>query len=227
MITVTLAFLATLCVAIICLWITVPKWRSRIDELTSLLTCLSSIATLTVFLQFYQTWKLAAEASDAHNKEELAKFNSRMSALASEIVNNIEICNLFNSEKDRYLSGSTVPGIRFEFGVAQDMIRSGEITHHKLRAELVSLITQMRSENAVIQENMTMMITRGIAAPAQQPEIQQRIIRVMTQFMGHVEHIRTQLAGTHGYLEEFWKSPQSFQTEDYLHNKLIPDSLIR
>ncbi len=192
-----------------------------------LLTCLACIAALTVFLQFYLTLKLDAETTERHSIEERAKFISRMTALASEILNNIQICNLMNSEKDSYLNGTMVPGVRFEFVVAEDMIRTGEIAHHKLRSEMMSLVFQMRSVNSVIEQNMSLMMTKGMAAQSQQAELKFRMVHSMKNLLKHIEPIRNQLAGTQSYLEEFWNSPEKFQKEEYLRKNLLPDALIR
>jgi hypothetical protein len=120
-----------------------------------------------------------------------------------------------------------VPGVRFEFVVAEDMIRTGEITHHKLRSEMISLVFQMRSVNAVIEQNISLMMTKSMAAQTQQAEITLQMAHSMKNLLNHIDPIRKQLAGTQGYLEEFWNSPEKFQKEEYLRRKLLPDVLIR
>lgn len=227
MITFVLLTAGALCISIILLWYFSQKWRGRINELAPLLNCLACIAALTVFLQFYMTLMHYRETTKNHLVEERAKFNSRMTALASEIICNIQICNQLISEKATYLNGTTVPGLRFNFAVAQDMIRTGEITHHKLRSELMSLITQMQSINTVIEQNMSLMITKHMADEKRQAEIKILMINTMKKLLSHIDPIRSQLVGTQGYLEEFWNSPEKFQKEDYLRKKLLPDALIR
>ena len=173
------------------------------------------------------TLKFSEETTNKHLIEERAKFNSRMTALASEIISNIQICNLFNSEKDDYLNGFTVPGIRFNFVVAQDMIRTGEITHHKLRSELMSLISQMRSVNTVIEQSVSLMLAKSTADKERKAEIKAMMIHTMKNLLNHIDPIRNQLTDTQSYFDEFWNSPEEFQKEDYLRKKLIPDALIR
>jgi hypothetical protein len=173
------------------------------------------------------TLKLSEEATKNHLIEERAKFNSRMTALGSEIINNIQICNLLNSERTDYLNGATVPGIRFDFSVTQDMIRTGEITHHKLRAELISLIAQMRSVNDVIEQNISLMMTKNMVDQKRQAEIKKMMVHTTENVLNHVDHIKNQLAGTQSYFEEFWSSPEKFEKDDYLRKKLLPDALIR
>jgi hypothetical protein len=132
-------------------WFSRPAWRQTIESGSSVFSLVASILTLSVFLQFYQTYRQAADDAAEKDRQRRARFVARMSALSSEILSNILTCNLFDGEKDAYLAGTTVPGIRFRYDVAADMIRSGEITHHKLRAELMSLISQMESLNTVIE----------------------------------------------------------------------------
>jgi branched-subunit amino acid ABC-type transport system permease component len=227
MIKASLVLLVVLCVAILAAWFWRPAWRPIIERSSPVFSLLASIATLTIFLQFYQTFQQSTADATEKKREACAHFNSRMTALASEVLANISTCNLFAAEKEDYISGVTVSGIRFRYDVASDMIRTGEITHHKLRAELMSLISQMQSLNTVIEQNMQLMITKSMADPARQDVIRERLAASMQQLLTHTEKIRSQLANTQPLLDEFWQNPQRFTDESYLRDRLIPDGLIR
>jgi hypothetical protein len=227
MIRAILILLALTCVGIMVAWFARPAWRQTIKSGSPVFSLIASILTLTVFLQFYQTYRQAADDAAAKDREIRARFVARMSALSSEILANISTCNLFNGEKDAYLAGTTVPGIRFHYDVAADMIRTGEITHHKLRAELMSLISQMESLNTVIEQNMQLMIAYSTIDPSRQEAIHGRIVSSMQQLLDHAKSVRSQLAATQPLLEEFWKDPQKYANESYLRDRVIPDAVIR
>jgi hypothetical protein len=223
----SLLFLALICITILVAWFSRPAWRQSIESGASVFSLVASIVTLSVFLQFYQVYRQAADDAVERDQQIRARFVARMSALSSEILSNISTCNLFNGEKDAYLAGSTVPGIRFRYDVAADMIRSGEITHHKLRAELMSLISQMESLNTVIEQSMQLMIAKSTIDPSRQDAVRGRIVSSMQQLLKHTSSIRSQLAATQPLLEEFWKDPQKYAAESYLRDRLIPDAVIR
>jgi hypothetical protein len=227
MIKASLVILAITCVTILVVWFARPAWRHTIESGSSVSSLVASILTLSVFLQFYQIYRQGAEDAAEKDRQNRARFVARMSALSSEILSNISTCNLFRGEKDTYLAGTTVPGIRFHYDVAADMIRTGEITHHKLRAELMSLITQMESLNTVIEQNMQLMVTKSTVDPSRQDAIRGRIVASMQQLLAHAESVRFQLAATQPLLEEFWKNAQKYADESYLHDRLIPDAVIR
>src|SRR5438105_11058532 len=135
MIKAILILVLAVCIGIIVVWFARPARRAAIDSISSVFSLVASIVALTVFLQFYQTYRQVADDDAEKKRQARAQFISRMTALSSEILSNISTCSLFDGEKDQYLAGKTVPGIRFRYDVAADMIRTGEITHHKLRAE--------------------------------------------------------------------------------------------
>ena len=227
MIKASLVLLVLICVAILVSWSALPAWRQTIESLSPVFSLVASIGTLTVFLQFYQTYRQAVQDAAEKDRQIRARFVARMSALKSEVLANILTCNLFNGEKDACLAGTMVPGIRFHYDVAADMIRTGEITHHKLRAELMSLISQMESLNTVIEQNMQFMIAKSTVDPSRQEAVHGRIVSSMQHLLNKAGSVRSQLAATQPMLEEFWKNPQKYSDESYLCDRLISDAVIR
>jgi hypothetical protein len=146
-----------------------------------------------------------------------------MTALASEVIYNIQTCNLLDKEKEEYLSGNTVPNIRFRYDVGNHMLLTGEITHHKLRAALMTLISQMEAMNAVIDQGIQQMILRPSIDPTRLDAIRASSRTHMQYILGRTKLIREQLADTQPFYDEFWKAPEKFNEETYLKDRLIPD----
>jgi len=223
----TIIALFLICVAIIIAWYAVPSWRPHLENASSVFSLVASIIALTVFIQFVYTFQEEAKAHEEIRKSEKAKFTARITALSSEILSNISVCNLFESEKEDYLSGKTVPGIRYEYSVAQNMIQTGEITHHRLRAELMSVISQMRSLNTAIEHAMQLMIFKSMTDPSNDDRIRNALQHSSTHIVNKSEKLRKQLGDMQPLIEEFYKSPLEYGDEKYLKDKLIPDALIR
>lgn len=227
MIKIILTLIALLCFALLVSWYLEPSWRETIESASSIFSLLASIVTLTIFIQFYQTYIMWKQSENERERASRAQFTARMTALASEILSNIQTCKMFESEREFYLTGNITPNIRFRYDVSANLIRTGEVTHHKLRAELMSLITQMEALNAMVDMSFQQMIMRPAVDPARLQAMNEWSIRNMEKFLEKITHVRKQLANTETLYDEFWKDPQKFNDETYLHDHLIPDALIR
>jgi fucose permease len=219
--------LGILCVTIIILWFACPLSRSFFESLGSLFTLISSLLALTVFLNFYIEIEKAKNENEQKRKEEKMKFNSRMTALGSEIVNNIQLCDLFESERENHINGNEVPNLYFEYSVMSNMIINGDITYHKFRAELTSLILQMKSINNLILSQQQLMIFKNFAPTEKYEALKNRTINSMKLLHSKVPIIKDQLVSTQPLFEEFWENPDKFIDEQYLKEKMIPEALIR
>jgi len=223
----TLIILGILCLTITILWFTYPKSKSFFESLGSLFTLVSSILALTIFLQFYVELEKAKSDNKQKRTEEKAKFNSRMTALGSELVNNIRLCNLYVAEKENNLKGIEVPSILFDYSVMNNMIINGDITSHKLRAELSSLLAQMIALNNLIQTQQQLMIFKNFAPNERQDALKMRTITIMIFFHSKIPLIKNQLIKTEPLFTEFWNEPEKFLDEKYLKENFLPDALIR
>ena len=215
------------CIAILAAWLLNPAWRQTIESASPVLSLVASIAALTVFAQFYITFSQASEVAAEKERVSRALLISRITALSAEIISNIQLCNLFESEKDQYLSGNVVPSMKFRFLVASDLVRSGEVTHHKLRAELTSLIMQMEVLNGVIDRSAYQMNFRSALPPAGLEGINKSLAAAMHLLLTKSPAVREQLAATQPLVEEFIQDPRKYADEKYLLGKLISDGLIR
>jgi hypothetical protein len=223
----TLIILACLCVTITIFWFNSPKAKKFIDDIGPLFSVISSLLALTVFLQFYNEIEKTKNESKEKRQEEKARLNSRMVALGSEIINNIQLCNLLEDEKENHLKGIEVPNVLFEYSVTDNLVVSGDITYHKLRSELTSLMAQMKSINNLIQAQQQLMIFKNFAPVDRQEALKQRTITSMALLHTKVPLIRQQLAATEPLFKELWNNPEKFIDEAYLKDKMLPEALIR
>lgn len=223
----TLIILACICVTVAIFWFANTKTKKFIVDIGPLLSVISSLLALTVFLQFYNEIEKTKNESQEKRQEEKARLNSKMVALGSEIINNIQLCNLFEAEKENQLKGIEVPNVFFEYSVMDNMIISGDITYHKLRSELSSLMAQMKSINRLIQTQQQLMIFKNFAPEDRQDALKQRTITSMILLHSKVPLIRQQLAATEPLFKELWNNPEKFIDENYLKDKMLPEALIR
>ena len=220
MVIFSLIILVIICVLVSILWFKKPSARKFIKDNGPLFSAIATLIALTVFIQFYRD-------NQEKSQEEMAKHNSKMVALGSEIINNVELCNLFEAEKEGHLKGVEVPNIFFEYSVMSSMIMNGDITHHKLRAELTSLKAQMESINRLIQTQQQLMIFKSFAPLDRQEALKQRTIVSMLLLHSKTPLIRQQLAATEPLFKEFWNNPEKYMDESYLKNNMLPEALIR
>lgn len=223
----SIIFLILITVISSILWFYSPKMKKFIEENGPLFSAIATLVGLTVFIQFYSENEKTRIENQEKRQEEKAKFNARMVALSSEIVNDILLCNLFNADKERHISGTEVPNVLLEYSVMSSMIINGDITSHRLRAELTSLKGQMESLNRLIELQQQLMIFKNFAPPERQEGLKQRTIASMTLLHKKVPLIRKQLADTQPLLEDFWNDPEKYSNEDYLKNRLLPEALVR
>lgn len=222
-----LIFIGVMCVAILITWLGKPAWRPAIESASSVFSLVASVAALTVFAQFYVTFTQANDATAEKDRLARALLVSRVTALSAEIASNIQVCNLMQGEQDLYQSGTMVPGIKFQFFVSSDLIRTGEITHHKLRAELMSLIMQMEALNSVIERSAYHMMFRGALGQEGREAINMSMAASMHLLLSKISPLRTQLIETQPLIEELLMDPNKYADEEYLRGKLLSDGLIR
>lgn len=227
MLKAALSLVLLACLAVLAAWLCNPAWRPIIESASSVFSLVASIAALTVFAQFYITFSQANEATVEKERVARALLISRITALSAEIIGNIQLCNLFEGEKDQYLSGNVVPSMKFRFLVASDLVRSGEITHHKLRAELTSLIMQMEVLNGVIDRGAYQMNFRSALPSAGLEGINRSLTASMHLLLTKAPAVRAQLDATQPLIEEFIKDPRKYADEKYLLGQLMSDGLIR
>ncbi|QJI28938.1 hypothetical protein HKK55_09500 [Pseudomonas sp. ADAK18] len=222
-----LVLIGVLCFAVLIAWLGKPAWREAIESASSVFSLVASVAALTVFAQFYVTFTQSNEAIAEKDRLARALLVSRITALSAEIISNIQVCNLLQGDKDLYQSGTTVPGIKFQFFVASDLIRSGEITHHKLRAELMSLIMQMEVLNSIIERSAYQMSFRGAFGQEGREAMNKSMGASIHLLLSKASLIRVQLAATQPLIEELLQDPNKYADEEYLRSRLVPDGLIR
>jgi len=222
-----LSLVLVLCVGLLAAWFCNPAWRQTIESLSTVFSLVASIAALTVFAQFYVTFSQATEAAAEKERVARALLVSRITALSAEIIANIQLCNLFESEQTQYQSGNVVPSMKFRYLVASDLIRSGEITHHKLRAELTSLLMQMEVLNSVIERSAYQMNFRGAFGPTGLESINNSLSAAVHLVLSKAPAIREQLVATQPLIEEFFQDPNKYANEAYLREKLVSEGQIR
>lgn len=223
----SLIILALICLAISILWLSSTNAKKIIEEINPLFSVIATVLALTIFLQFYNEVKKVNDENQQKRLVEKARLNSKMVALGSEIINNIQLCNLYESEKENHLKGIEVPNIFFEYSVMNSMIINGDITYHKLRAELTSLMAQMKSINSLVQTQQQLMIFKNFASLDRQESLNQRTIASMTLFHSKVPLIKQQLIEVEPLFKELWNHPERYIDENYLKEKMIPEALIR
>ena len=223
----TLIILGLICFAISIFWFRDVRAKKFVTDIGPLLSIIATLLALTIFLQFYNEFEKTKKDNEVKKQEERAKLNSKMVALGSEIVNNIQLCNLFNDDKQRHLTGNEVPNIYFEYSVMNNMVINGEITHHKLRAELTSLISQMKSINSLIQTQQQLMIFKSFAPNENQVALKNRTIASMVLMHSKIPLIRHQLGETEPLFRELWNNPEKYIDEKYLKEQMLPEALIR
>jgi hypothetical protein len=227
MIKIILGIFGTLCISIIFSWFYSPYIKELILELNPLFSLIASLLALTIFLQFYYEFNKAKNERKEKIAEGKAKMNSKMVALGSEIINNIQLCNLFESDKERHLQGVEVPNVYFEHSVSENMIINGEITFHKLRSELGSLSTQMKSLNSLINSQKQLMIFKGFAPIERRVDLTQSTINSMRLLHSKIPLIKKQLIEIEPLFKEQWDNPKKYIEENYLKDKMLTDALIR
>lgn len=223
----TLIILGLICLAVSILWFSDESAKKFINEIGPLLSIIATLLALTIFLQFYNEFEKTKKDTKVRKQEERAKLNSKMVALGSEIINNIQLCNLFIEDKPRHLTGNEVPNIYFEYSVMNNMVINGEINHHKLRSELTSLISQMKSINSLIQTQQQLMIFKSFAPNENQDALKNRTITSMVLMHSKIPLIRHQLTEIEPFFKELWNNPEKFIDEKYLKEKMIPEALMR
>lgn len=223
----TLIILAIICIATSILWFCNEKIKKFIEDIGPLFSVIATILAVTIFLQFYNEFSKSKKEEETKKCEEKAKHNSKMVALGSEIINNIQICNLFESEKENHLTGIEVPNIYFEYSVMENMIINGDITHHKLRAEMTSLIIQMKSINNLIFSQQQLMLFKGFAPADRQETLKQRTIISMELLHSKIPLIRIQLTEAESLFREFWNNPKQYINEEYLKDNLLKEAPVR
>lgn len=111
MIVFVISIFGFICLLIILGYSFLPKIRSSIEKASPLFGFIASILALLIFLQFYQTVKDSRLELERHRQEKVNQFNAKMSAIGSELLNNLLLCNVFISEKDGYINGSKMADI--------------------------------------------------------------------------------------------------------------------
>lgn len=223
----SLIILAIICIMASVLWFSNAKAKKFIEDVGPLFSVIATLLALTIFLQFYNEFSKTKKEDEAKKQEERVRLNSKMVALGSEIINDIQLCNLFEAEKGNHLNGTEVPNIYFEYSVMSNMVINGDINHHKLRSELASLITQMKSINNLVQSQQQLMIFKNFAPADRQEALKQRTITSMTLLHSKIPLIRQQLAETEPLFKDLWNNPQKFIDEKYLKDNMVPEALIR
>lgn len=223
----TLIILAIICITTSILWFCNDKANKFIEDIGPLFSVIATILAVTIFLQFYNEFSKSKKEEEIKRIEERARHNSKMVALGSEIINSIQICNLFESEKENHLKGEEVPNVYFEYSVSENMIINGDITHHKLRAELTSLIMQMKSINSLIFSQQQLMLFKGFASNDKQEALKQRTIISMELLHSKTPLIRQQLIKVEPLFRELWNNPEEYINEEYLKNNLLKEALVR
>lgn len=222
-----LILIGVLCFAVLMAWLGKPEWREAIESASSVFSLVASFAALTVFAQFYVMFNQSNEAIAEKDRLARALLVSRITALSAEITSNILLCNILQEEKDLYHSGTTVPGIKFHFFVSIDLVRSGEITHHKLRAELMSLIMQMEALNSIMERSAYQMNFLGAFGQEGREAMKTSMKASMQLLLSKASLVRAQLAATQPFIEELLQDPNKYADEKYLRGRLVPDGLIR
>lgn len=223
----SLIILVLICTTASVLWFSNVNAKNFIEDIGPLFSVIATLLALTIFLQFYNEFTKTKKEGEAKKQEEKARLNSKMVALGSEIINNIQLCNLFEAEKGNHLKGTEVPNIYFEYSVMNNMIINGDINHHKLRAELSSLIVQMKSINNLIQSQQQLMIFKNFAPADRQEALKQRTLTSMTLLHSKTPLIRQQLAETEPLFKDLWNNPEKFIDEKYLKDSMVLEALIR
>lgn len=222
-----IVLIGVMCIAVLITWLGKPAWRPAIESASSVFSLVASVAALTVFAQFYVTFTQSNEAAAEKDRLARALLVSRITALSAEITSNIQICNLMQEEKYLYQSGTTVPGIKFQVFVASDLVSSGEITHHQLRAELMSLIMQMEALNSIVDRSGYQMSFSGAFGKEGSEAMKMSMAASMQLLLSKTPPLKVQLAATQPLIEELLQDPNKYADEEYLRGRLVPDGLIR
>nr|WP_199158973.1 hypothetical protein [Pedobacter sp. ASV2] len=216
-----------ICILITVLWFQNESVKTFINEIGSLVTVLSSIIALSVFLQFYNEFKKARLENEEKLKLERATLNSKMVSLGTEILNNIMICNLFIGDKPAHLAGTEAPNITFEYSVMSTLLNNGDILHHKLRAELTGIIFEMKALNRIVETQSQIMVYKSLVDVSRLSDIKTTMINSLSIFHSKVPSLRTRLADCQPFFEALWNKPEDFQDEKYLKEQLITEGVIR
>jgi len=219
--------LGLICISITFLWFKNDAAKTFINNVGPLFSLVSSILALTIFLQFYNDFKKSQKENDEKITLEKAKLNSKMVSLGTEMMNNILICNLFEGDKERHLLGIEAPNITFEYFVMEDMLKNGEIIHHKLRAELTSIIFQMKALNRIIETQAQIMSFKRFVETDRLNDIKADTINSMKILHLKISGLRTQIVNCDPFFKELWNNPDKFKSEKYLKENLHIEGVIR
>lgn len=219
--------LSLLFLAIVILWFACNPFDNFVRENSALLSLLGGLSVLAIFIQIYQADRQILLETNKTRIENRARRVSRITALSSEIIANIQTCNLYASERDKFIANHTTPTVRFRYETAIDMIRQGEIGHHQLRANLISIIDQLEIINTLVFMNMLRTHLSTMLPRENVPIYYQSLTASLTQIYDAVAKIRNQLASTQPQIEEFLNNPDNYSKESYLRERLIPDGLIK
>lgn len=218
--------LSSLFLAIVILWFACNPFDNLVRENSALLSLLGGLSVLAVFIQIYQADRQILLEANKTRAENRAHRVSRITALSSEIISNIQICNLYAREREEFIANHTASTVRFRYETAVDMICQGEIGHHQLRANLISIIDQLESINAIIFMNMLRVHLSPMLPSENAPLYYESLRSSLTKMYDLVANIRGQLANTQPQIEEFLSDPDKYLGERYLRERLIPDGLI-
>ena len=125
-----------ICVLFVIIWFLSKSFRKFIESISSLLSFLTIILALTVFIQLFYSVRVFKLQNDIDQKSQEAIFNSKMAALGSEIIANVRICEIILKNKELYGNAEKVPNNIFVYNTIQDALNSGLVTHHVLRNKL-------------------------------------------------------------------------------------------
>lgn len=222
-----LSLAGLVCIAFIAIWWLIPSWRTNIEKIAPILSISASIATLTVFAQFYIIFSQAKTNELEKKQQSRAYFVGRITALNAEILANLKVCEIIQNDCRDFPKNLTTPGIKFSLITIRHLVETGEITHHSLRAELLTLIIKMTAINSVIERN-AFLISVGQSIGNSKKEI------IDIQLHSSTEHIleksrdiQRNLKNTQPLIAEFIKDPNPYNQESYLIGELKNQGLIQ
>jgi len=227
MIVFVISIFGFICLLIILGYSFLPKIRSSIEKASPLFGFIASILALLIFLQFHQTVKDSRLELERHRQEKVNQFNAKMSAIDSELLNNLLLCNVFISEKDGYINGSKIARYKFRYSTIQNAIDSGDILSHELRAKLIAICYQMESANLIMETNYLVSRTSHMQSISKRDQSKCVDAASMQKFSEKVEQIRKRIGEAQSSFEEYWQSPDGFGKDMYLKDDLMQEGLMK
>lgn len=114
-------------------WESVKKW---LDRTKAFFYFLASIAALTAFVSLYLSVDHFNRQQEIAHQEKSERFVNIIGSLQLEIEGNLHLCANILKKRDKYLKADIVPMNSFEYTILRQILSTGEITEHRIRAAM-------------------------------------------------------------------------------------------